>query len=178
MRALALLSFLTAAVLAGCASQASPDAPPNAAPSVQAASDLEAGHYLVEVGSCHDCHTPGFMENPVGIPDSLWLTGGAVGFRGPWGTSYPRNLRLFVQELTEDQWVARLQGSGLPPMPWPAVNELSEPDARAIYRYIRSLGPAGQQAPRPVPPGEEPATPYMDFVVQHLERLGAAPSVP
>ena len=28
-----------------------------------------------------------------------------VGFQGPWGTSYPANLRLTVQSMTETQWV-------------------------------------------------------------------------
>src|SRR5690606_22952791 len=47
MRALLLLA-LAAGLIAGCTSEASPDAPErSAAPSVQAASDVEAGRYLV-----------------------------------------------------------------------------------------------------------------------------------
>jgi hypothetical protein len=33
-----------------------------------------------------------------------------------------------------------------------------------MYRYIRSLGPAGKPAPRAVPPGGTPTTPYINFV--------------
>ena len=51
-------------------------------------------------------------------------------------------------------------------------------DARAVYRYVRSLGPAGVPAPAPVAPAEEPATPYFDFVPQHLDRLGAGAPAP
>jgi mono/diheme cytochrome c family protein len=154
-------------LVAGCRSDAVPT--PVEAPAVAAASDLEAGRYLVEIGGCNDCHSVGYIEANGALADSLWLTGSPVGFRGPWGTSYAKNLRLTTHQLTEDQWVARLQAGGLPPMPWPSVRALSDADARAIYRFVRSLGPAGGLAPRPVGPDVEPATPYLDFVPQHLD---------
>lgn len=122
----------------------------------------EAGRYLVAIGGCHDCHTPGFMENGWAVPESDYLTGVPVGWRGPWGTSYARNLRLTVQSLTEDQWVAMLRSrDSLPPMPWSNVNRMSEPDVRAIYKYLKSLGPVGEQPPAPLPPDQEPTTPYI-----------------
>lgn len=136
-----------------------------------AASDLEAGRYLVEVGGCNDCHAVGYVEADGALPDSLWLTGSPVGFHGPWGTSYAKNLRLTVHQLTEDQWLARLRGGGIPPMPWPSVKAMSGADARAVCRFVRSLGPAGEEAPRPVGPDVEPATSYIEFVPLHLERL-------
>jgi hypothetical protein len=34
---------------------------------------------------------------------------------------------------------------------------------RAVYRYIRSLGPAGVAAPSYLPPNQEPKTPYVTF---------------
>jgi len=147
-----------------------------AAPYVHAASDIEAGRYIVLIGGCNDCHTLGFMETPANIPEAQWLTGAPIGFRGPWGTTYPRNLRLTVQTMDEELWVSTLRTRhALPPMPWYNVNQMSERDARALYRYIRSLGPAGQPAPEVVPPGQEPATPYFDFVPQHLERMPSMP---
>jgi hypothetical protein len=33
-----------------------------------------------------------------------------------------------------------------------------------LYRYIRSLGPAGTAAPAPVGPGGKVSTPYIDIV--------------
>ncbi|HYE95379.1 MAG TPA: hypothetical protein VD962_04170 [Rubricoccaceae bacterium] len=145
-------------------------------PHVMAANDTVAGRYLVVIGGCNDCHTPGFMQDPNSVPEAQWLTGLPIGFRGPWGTSYPRNLRLTAQQWDEETWVQTLRTRHtLPPMPWHSVNNMSEHDTRAIYRYIRSLGPAGQAAPLPAPPGQEPTTPYFDFVPQHMERMPGGP---
>jgi hypothetical protein len=53
------------------------------------------------------------------IPESQWLMGDTLGWRGPWGTTYAGNLRLFMNSLTKDQWmnVAKTIQSR-PPMPW------------------------------------------------------------
>lgn len=45
------------------------------------------------------------MERGLAVHESEWLVGMPVGFRGPWGTSYPKNLRLTAQQLSEDVWV-------------------------------------------------------------------------
>jgi hypothetical protein len=39
-----------------------------------------------------------------------------------------------------------------PPMPWYILREMTEQDLRAMYRFIRSVGPAGEQAPTYLPP--------------------------
>src|SRR4051794_39593567 len=61
-----------------------------------ASADAKAarGKYLVQIGGCNDCHTAGYAQNGGQTPTTDWLTGLPVGFRGPWGTSYPANLRL------------------------------------------------------------------------------------
>jgi hypothetical protein len=41
---------------------------------------------------------------------------------------------------------------------------MSDQDLTDIYRYIRSLGPAGTAAPAPVGPGGKVSTPYIDFM--------------
>lgn len=136
----------------------------SSAPYVSAATPEEAGHYLVVVGGCNDCHTPGWAESGGQLSEERWLTGSSVGFRGPWGTSYPANLRLTVQQMDEDAFVARMEaGQGLPPMPWMNVARMTDSDLRAVYRFIRSLGPAGERAPVAVAPGIEPSTPYIAF---------------
>jgi mono/diheme cytochrome c family protein len=138
--------------------------PEAAEPHVAAENSVAAGRYLVIVGGCNDCHTVGWGETNGNVPESDWLLGLPVGFRGPWGTSYPRNLRLTVASMDEDAFVARLRaGAGLPPMPWMNVSRMAEDDLRAIYRYIASLGPAGETMPMPVAPGVEPATPFILF---------------
>ncbi len=109
------------------------------------------------------------METNGEIPESEWLRGSVVGWRGPWGTTYPPNLRLSVQAMTEDQWVEMLGTRvGLPPMPWPSVNHMSEADRRAVYRYLKQLGPAGEMMPAPLAPGVEPEGLWLDMDVKGL----------
>jgi hypothetical protein len=66
--------------------------------------------------------------------------------------------------MTEEQWVKK--GRTLmarPPMPWFNVRDMTNRDLRALYRYIRHLGPAGKPAPEYVPPGKTPSGPYVQF---------------
>lgn len=137
-------------------------------PRVTAASDSAAGQYLTIVGGCNDCHTVGWAESNGKTPPAEQLTGSPVGYRGPWGTTYPANLRSVVQRATEDRWVQILTtadgGHGRPPMPWMNTAQMSEHDLRMMYRYIHSLGGAGSAAPRGLPPGTMPTTPYINFV--------------
>lgn len=131
-------------------------------PSVRAESSIDAGRYLVTVGGCNDCHTVNWAETNGGVPEKEWLTGSPIGWRGPWGTTYASNLRLVADAMTEDAWVAMLRHrTDRPPMPWMNMNRLAESDARAIYRFIRWLGPAGEVMPAGVGPNVEPATPYL-----------------
>lgn len=166
------LILLTGGLLIGCGSAAEPEpqtANPIAEPSVTANSAEEAGRYLVVVGGCNDCHTAGYLQTEGNMPESEWLAGSPVGFKGPWGTTYPKNLRLTVQNVSEDEWVEMLHTrKAMPPMPWMNINQVSDKDARALYRYIKSLGPKGEPTPKNLPPGEEPSTPYINFVPQNL----------
>lgn len=132
-----------------------------------AANEIARGRYLVQVGGCNDCHTPGFMQAPGQVPEQEWMTGVPLGWRGPWGTTYASNLRKRVHEMSEDEWVALLRvRKDMPPMPWYSVNSLAEPDARALYRYLHHLGNKGEHVPAYVPPGQEPTTPYLSMDVQ------------
>lgn len=132
------------------------------------ADQVEKGRYLIITSGCNDCHTDGFMQNP-DIPEGDWLTGSALGWQGPWGTTYPPNLRLTVQNLTEQQWVEMLKTrKGMPPMPWPSVNGLKEDDAKALYAYIKSMGAKGERAPLALGPGVQPQTPYLSMMPHNL----------
>jgi mono/diheme cytochrome c family protein len=124
------------------------------------------GRYIVRTSGCNDCHTPGYGETGGRLPESQWLIGSSVGFRGPWGTSYPANLRLTVRGMTEDQWLSFARLERLPPMPWFSLAAMTEPDLRAMYRYIRSLGASGERAPAPLPPGKEGKLPFIPFMPQ------------
>jgi hypothetical protein len=69
-----------------------------------------------------------------------------------------------MQDLTEDQWVKKAKSlSTRPPMPWFNLHAMSTADLRAMYRYIRSLGPAGKPAPAFVPPDQTPPPPFVQF---------------
>jgi mono/diheme cytochrome c family protein len=138
-------------------------------PHVKADNPVEAGRYLVTVGMCNDCHTEGYMAVEGNIPEDDWLTGSKIGWRGPWGTTYPVNLRLRAQELTEEQWVEQLRTRKVnPPMPWMNVNKMNEQDARAIYAYLRAMGPKGERMPIALAPNQEPTTPYLNMVPLNL----------
>lgn len=67
---------------------------------------VKHGAFLVGYGGCQDCHTPGWAQNGGQAPKELWLTGGGMNFQGPWGTTYPPNLRLLVHEITLKAWIA------------------------------------------------------------------------
>lgn len=128
------------------------------------AASVERGRYLVKVSGCNDCHTPGYPESDGNVPPEQWLTGAAFGWRGPWGTTYGANLRLYMAGLSEDEWVAEAKTlRRRPPMPWFNLNAMDDADLRAIYRFTRSLGAPGEPAPAYVPPDEEPKTAYAQF---------------
>ena len=122
------------------------------------------GKYVVSIAGCNDCHTPNFAPKGGQVPESEWLTGDALGWRGPWGTTYASNLRIYMQGLTEEQWIKTAKTlNARPPMPWFNVRRMSTTDLRAIYRYVRHLGPAGKPAPAYVPPDKTPQQPYVQF---------------
>lgn len=97
-------------------------------------------------------------------PKAQWLIGDNLGWRGPWGTTYAANLRTYMQNLTEAQWLKAAKNLATrPPMPWFTVRQMSDADLRAIYAFTRHLGPGGQAAPAYVPPDKEPPPPYVTF---------------
>ena len=122
------------------------------------------GRYVVSIAGCNDCHTPNFPMKNGEVAEAEWLTGDALGWRGPWGTTYATNLRLYFQDLTEEQWLKKAKTlNARPPMPWFNVRKMSTTDLRAMYRYIRHLGPAGKPAPAYLPPDKTPPQPYVAF---------------
>ncbi|RZU02960.1 hypothetical protein [Rivibacter subsaxonicus] len=125
---------------------------------------VDHGRYLVRITGCNDCHTPGYLANAGKVDEKLWLTGDSFGWRGPWGTTYPSNLRLYMQQHNEASWLRTARSfQPRPPMPWFNLHAMSDADLRAIYHYVRALGPAGQPAPAYLPPGQEPKGPFASF---------------
>ncbi|AVO49538.1 cytochrome C [Melaminivora suipulveris] len=128
------------------------------------AEQIERGRYLVRVGGCNDCHTPGYGASGGKVPERQWLTGDTLGYSGPWGTTYAANLRRQAAEMTQRQWLAMAQHQPMrPPMPWTSLQAMAPRDLAAVYQYLRWLGPQGDAAPRYLPPGTPPSGPAVVF---------------
>jgi mono/diheme cytochrome c family protein len=129
-------------------------------------SQAERGKYLVEVGGCTDCHTPG---NLVGHPDmTRYLGGSDVGFAVPGlGVFFGPNLTP-DQETGLGTWTAqqivtaittgsRPDGRQLAPvMPWQGYAHLTTADALAIASFLQSLPPIHNKVAGPFGPAEKP----------------------
>lgn len=125
---------------------------------------VDRGRYLLRIAGCNDCHTKGYLLADGQVAEESWLLGDTFGWRGPWGTTYGTNLRLFVSALDLEQWIALAHNlKARPPMPWFNLNALERDDLTAIYLFLRHLGPAGQPAPAYLPPDQEPQPPYALF---------------
>ena len=163
--ALLLVTGLTATVVLGWNANARTEPKRSDLPKKES-SKVERGRYLIEVAGCNDCHTDGFAPSGGQVPESEWLQGSVVGFKGPWGTTYPINLRLLVNSLSESEWITYAKSvKGLPPMPWWSLHNMTNDDLGAVYAFVKHLGPKGEPAHAPIPPGEAPAGPFIDFDV-------------
>ena len=124
------------------------------------------GRYLVEVSGCNDCHTPGYLTNGGSTPESEWMVGSDLGWRGPWGTTYAANVREIAQAMSVQEWLrytAELRSR--PPMPWFGLAAMTEADRRDIWSYLNSLPADERTVPAYQPPGEPPVSVYMDLTV-------------
>jgi len=125
---------------------------------------IERGRHLVIITGCNDCHTAGYVQAEGKMKEDQWLLGDRLGFRGPWGTTYPTNLRLSLSKMSERQWIEHAKTlRARPPMPWFNLNAMSEADLGAMYQFVRSLQPQGGPAPEALPPGQEPPQPYVQY---------------
>ena len=142
------------------------------------------GKYLVSVGGCNDCHTPG---NFLGKADmTRYLGGSDVGFDMP-------GLGVFVgPNLTPDKatglgnWSAKQIVTALktgvrpdgrqlaPTMPWMAFANLTNSDAYAIAAYLKSLKPVSNKVAGPFGPSEKPTV----FVMTVVRGAGMPPLPP
>ena len=125
---------------------------------------VERGKYLVALGGCSDCHTPGHF---FGRPDaSRFLGGSDVGFYIPnLGTFYGRNLTP-DKETGLGTWTKtqiseaittgkRPDGRMLAPaMPWRSFAKLTKADAAAIAAFLKNLPPVKNIVPGPSGPNE------------------------
>ena len=168
-RSVSGFSLLSLAVMALAACSAPAATETTAAKPAGLSSEAELlarGEYLVRIAGCNDCHTPAYAERGGEVPRQEWLVGSPLGFSGPGGTTYATNLRMKVAEMDEAGWLKYTADLRTRPiMPDFAIRAMHEDDRRALYRFIKSLGPGGQKAPEYLPPGQTPPLPYMQMVL-------------
>jgi mono/diheme cytochrome c family protein len=127
---------------------------------------VERGKYLVELGGCTDCHTPGHF---LGHPDmARYLGGSDVGFGIPdlgvfVGPNLTPDAETGLGKWTEQQIVTaitrgeRPDGRMLAPaMPWRDLAALTKQDALAIAAFLKSLPPISHKVAGPFGPNETP----------------------
>ena len=148
---------LAAAILAAATASAADQ------PAGKMSDEAKRGRYLVQITGCNDCHTAGYAESGGKVEESKWLTGDRLGWNGPWGTTYAANLRLSVKDMSADQFLILARSPLRPPMPWFNLRDMKDSDVKAIYAYLKHLGPAGEAAPAYVPPDKSPAGPIVKF---------------
>lgn len=140
-----------------------------ASENVRAETPPERGKYLSVVAGCNDCHTAGFAATAGKIPEADWLKGDPIGWKGPWGTTYAINLRKLASGLKLDGWLQLCRSSqARPPMPAYALHNMTTEDLTGIYEFLRKLGDGGELMPAALPPGAQPAGPYLDLTPQNL----------
>jgi hypothetical protein len=133
-------------------------------PTVAGEISIERGLQVSIIAGCQDCHTEGYRASEGKIDPSKAMKGSSIGWQGPWGTSYPQNLRLTAASLSEDGFLSFYGAKTpkmFPPMPWYRLAIIGDDDLRSLYRYIKSLGEPGEPVPAFVPPGERVRTPYI-----------------
>ena len=144
---------------------------------------IARGKYLVTLGGCNDCHTPGYF---FGKPDmSRFLGGSDVGFEIPGqgvfvGPNITSDKKTGIGSWTSEQIVKAIQvgerpdGRILAPiMPWHALATLTADDAMAIAAFLQSLNPVSNQIRGPFKPGEKVST-FMFRIVPPGETAAAA----
>jgi len=128
---------------------------------------IARGKYLVQLGGCNDCHTPGYFR---GKPDfKRYLGGSDVGFEvpgvgvvaGPNLTSDPETGlgRWTTGQITKAlRTGVRPDGRVLSPvMPWPAFANLTPADVDAVVAFLKSLPPVKHEVPGPFSANQEPS---------------------
>jgi hypothetical protein len=115
---------------------------------------VEKGRFLVKKLGCNNCHTNRYLQSKGNMPENKWLTGDTIGWRGSLGTSYGSNIRLLIDAFKEEEWIEMAKTlTSRPPMPHPILNAMNNEDLRAIYWFIRYLGPSGKPVPAFEPHG-------------------------
>ena len=144
-----------------------------AASAAAADPQIDRGKYLVTMGGCSHCHTPGSF---FGRPDmARYLGGSDVGFATPAGVFVGRNLtpdkETGLGAWSDQQIITAMTGGYRPDgrqlapiMPWQDLSQLTAADAQAIVAFLRSIPPVQHAVPGPFAPTEKPSVFVMTVV--------------
>jgi len=112
-------------------------------------------------------HPASVQLPPAPAASGPWIASVAAtmtAWAGPWGVSYTANLtpdpETGLGQWTEQQFVDTIRsgrhlGRGrqiLPPMPWPAIRNMTDGDLKAIFAYLRTIPVVKNKVPDPLPP--------------------------
>lgn len=100
------------------------------------------------------------------LPPGPWVWIGAgtnTAFAGPWGVSFAANLtphKAGLGDWTEEIFIKAMRtgkhlGVGrpiMPPMPWPNMALMTDPDLKAVFAFLRSVPPSANRPPPYAPP--------------------------
>ena len=136
--------------------------------------DIARGLYLVTLGGCSHCHTPGHF---LGKPDMTRKLGGSdVGFGVPdlgvfVGSNLTPDKETGIGRYTDAELIKMMRTGErpdgrilAPPMPWRDYASLSEADIKAMIAYLRSLPPVKNMVAGPFGPNEKPPVFVMKVV--------------
>lgn len=149
---------------------------------------VKRGEYLIAIASCGDCHTPGAALGNAELDKKFG--GGNVGFQMPTGTYFPPNLTpdkdTGLGNWTEEQIVTAIR-TGVRPdgrqlaevMPYKLwYSQLTDDDAMAIAKYLKSLAPISNKVPGPFGQSETPTGPYFSLVMPQASQPAAPADTP
>lgn len=132
------------------------------------------GKYLVNLGGCVDCHTPGYF---FGKPDPQRTLGGSeVGFEIPGlGVFHGPNLTPDKETglgtwsqtdiVTALRSGKRPDGRELAPiMPWRAFAQMTDTDLNSVALYLKTLPAVSNKVPGPFGASETPSSFVMKVV--------------
>lgn len=133
---------------------------------------IARGKYLATIMGCGDCHTPGTL---FGGPNMQHMFAGSeVGWKGPWGVSFARNLTPDLDTglgyWSEAELIKFFKTGNkpdgkqaLPPMPWLTTAQLKDADLHALVAYLQSLPKISHIVPDAVAPGTDYSGPAIAF---------------
>ena len=106
------------------------------------------------------------MPQPPELPEGPWVWLGAgtnTAFAGPWGLSYAINLtphqntgigiwteEMFVDSIRKGRHMGHARPV-LPPMPWPAYQNMTDEDLESIFAYLKSIPEIDIRVPEAIP---------------------------